>query len=234
MANKITKLMLNWEEYEIREYQWWGWGWWTPWANTIAYYPLDSTNTVNDLSGNWYNLTNTMVVFWNYVGVSCASFDWATSKLTATISTLPQWANARTISLWVYDIGWVGKSIMWYWANRTKRWCFILNYANSSEWYWLTPYYDDIYSYITTTSTWMLLTWTYDGTNFKLYINGELIGTSDDITLVTSWTNFEIWNPYDTGFYQWYASNAIIEDKARTAQEISEYFNRTKALYGIS
>jgi len=208
--------------------------WWTPWANTIAYYPLDSTNTVNDISGNWYNLTNTMVVFWNYGGVSCASFDWATSKLTATIWTLPQWASPRTMSLWLYYIGGANRSIMWYWANRTKWWCFIINYAASSEWYWLTPYYDDVYSNITTTSTWMLLTGIYDGTNFKLYINGELACTSANITLVTSWINFEIWNPYNTNYLYWYVSNVIIENKVRTATEILDYFNQTKSLYWIS
>lgn len=208
--------------------------WWQPWANTIAYYPLDSTNTVNDLSGNNYNLTNTNTTFGTNAWVSCASFNGSNSKLTTTIWTLPQWANARTMSLWVYDIGWVDRCIMWYWANRTKWWCFVLNYGSSTEGYILTPYYDDLYSYITTTSTWMLLTWTYDGTNFKVYINGELVGTSNNITLVTSWTNFEIWNPYNTHYYKWYASNAIIENKARTAQEISDYYNQTKSLYWIS
>ena len=56
MTNKITKLMLNWEGYEIREYQ----SWWQPWANTLVYYNIndnDTNSTIYDLSWNWVDQT---------------------------------------------------------------------------------------------------------------------------------------------------------------------------------
>lgn len=231
MTKYIDRYYLNWELYGIK-FAGWG-GWWQPWANTIAYYPLNSTNTVNDLSWNNYNLTNTNTTFGTNAWVSCASFNGSNSKLTATIWTLPQWANARTTSLWVYSQA-DTRSIMWYWANRTRYWCREMMHGNSSEWFGIVCYYIDEYSWENILDAWTLVTTTYDGDYIKIYINWELQYTSTAYTLETSWGNFEIGNPYSTNYFYWYASNAIIEDKARTAQEIQDYFDQTKSLYGIS
>ena len=226
---KIKRILTwqNWVEKQIYP------AGWKPWSNTIAYYPLTSTTTVNDLSWNWYNLTNTSTTFWTYQWVSCASFNWSTSKLTATIWTLPQWANPRTTSLWIYNTGVDWLSIMWYWANRTRYWCWEYTYGSSTEWYTLAAYYIDEFTHINTKNSWLLFTATYDWTYIKTYINWEIKSTSSAYTLATSWTNFEIWSPYATNPFQGYASNAIIENKVRTAQEISDYYNLTKSNYGL-
>jgi len=206
--------------------------WWQPWANTIAYYPLTSTDTVNDLSWNGYNLTNSNVTFWTYAWVSCASFNWSNWKLTASITTIPQWSNPRTTSVWIYYSGAAGKSIMWYWANRTRYGCWEMRrWSSSGDWYMFSAYYIDENTAVQTMNTWLLFTVTYDGSIIKQYINWELKKTSTAYTLATSGTNFEIWNPYNTSYFQWYASNAIIENKARTAQEVADYYNSTKWNY---
>ena len=46
----------------------------SPWSSTIAYYPLNSSTTVNDMSGNGYTLTNDWASFWTYGWVDCAYF----------------------------------------------------------------------------------------------------------------------------------------------------------------
>ena len=45
----------------------------TPWANTVAYYPLTSSTTVNNQVSGGTNLTNSNVVFWVANGVDCAT-----------------------------------------------------------------------------------------------------------------------------------------------------------------
>ena len=47
---------------------------WLPNKDTIAYYPLNATTTVNDMSGNSKTLTNNNVTFWTYNWVDCANF----------------------------------------------------------------------------------------------------------------------------------------------------------------
>ena len=71
---------------------------WQPWANTVAYYPLTSTTTVNDLSGNGYTLSthDTLPTFWIYQWVDCASFN-SNSLKTSSVNPWAYWKLARTV-----------------------------------------------------------------------------------------------------------------------------------------
>lgn len=61
------------------------WGWWTPWANTVAYYPLNSTSQWNDMKGmgTAYNLatSHTAPTYWTYQWVDCAYFNWSSTEI---------------------------------------------------------------------------------------------------------------------------------------------------------
>lgn len=209
---------------------------WTPWSNTLAYRPLTSTTTVNDQSGNNYNLTNTgSVTFWTYKGVDCAYFSWS-NKLTTTSFVSNQ--QAVTVSCWVYFIR-NGYSNNWNYNQFVRRWGwssanFWPYYENNtstkkivcSPW-WIgtkTPTSDSSRMYITVTFNW--------SNTIKLYMNWVLDGTNSSAT-VPSWSRIWVWGytANNTNVRKWWISEVIVENKVRTDQEIADYYNQTKATY---
>lgn len=241
MTNKITKLMLNWEEYEIREYVEPGR---QPGVNTIAYYPLDSTNTVNDKTTNHYDLTNYVndhpVLFWTYQWVDCAYFD-EHCALGRSWNPLT-WHPELTMSLWCYRL-WQTKgynqNLVGLWStNATNAIILWLNHSGYNLYLgWRTN--DRNTWYTLSTGSWTNVIATYDGgTTVKIYINNQSPITLS-VTQYTLWNWYIniwswVWQQADGDSFYWYISNVIIEDKARSAQEISDYYNQTKSLYGIS
>lgn len=205
--------------------------WWKPWANTIAYYPLTSTSTVNDMSGNNYNLTNTNVTFWTYGWVDCAYFNGSGSRLENSSPSL--WLN-RTLVAWVYVI-----------SNSGNKWviCTGNDYSSNifgcSVWSsWVANMSDwnteNILGNTVITWWWHLITATLDnGWASVLYV--DWVQENTHTFSISSGTWICIWaktNQHSEKYYG-YISNAIIEDKARTAQETSDYYNQTKANYWL-
>lgn len=206
---------------------------WLPNKNTVAYYPLDSTNTVNDLSWNWYNFTNSWASFWTYDNVNCVYFN-GSSYLYRDYINWVATDNTKTVSVWV-------KSSTIPWANNFK--CFVWFFDNSWAWWtlqigdkWkLEQIWTNIYS--SATLSWTHLCGVWDGSTLYLYANWVLASSSSMPTLwtPTRW-KFSLWAGYINSVeynYTWYLSNVILEDKARTAQEVSDYYNSTKANYWL-
>lgn len=200
---------------------------WTPWANTIAYYPLNSETTVNDKSGNGYNLTNSSVSFWLQSGIDCAyTTNWV---LSATISTLPLSSSARTISTWclVTSSTW---AIWSYWNQSSKQQCTMYKFVNNIYMSW---YGDDINTWTSFPSWWCNIVYTYNGTTWRIYLWWTLIKEQAQ-SLNTNWTTFRIFRASNNGDQmQWRVWETIIENKVRTATEISKYYNDTKADYWL-
>ena len=243
MTKKITKLMLNGEEYEIREYQEW---WWQPWANTIAYYPLDSTNTVNDLSGNSNTLTNVWVNFTTYNGVSCARITWnadnphnPTAYLYWNISWLPTWANPRTYNLWIYQDNAASSrnaTYIFQWTASSNRMVYVAQWIDASGNAFISQYGSS--SSNTPPTIWQRhnIVVVYNWSKFVYYVNA-VEKFSWTYTINTSGNNVSIWwTSENQGWnsFNWAFSNVILEDKAWTVQEVSDYFNQTKWDYWIS
>lgn len=210
-----------------------------PWANTVAYYPLTSTTTVNDMSGNNRNLTNNNVVFWVYQWVNCWYFNarwssawycwlynssfypWGSASFPITVnlwfyaSWNSTYYNPRLIwpilwakSLWNIVAWWYGWNINWAPFNIWE-WtnvCFILTDNNHYTVYknWVLQY-ENVYTDISSWNSKYLTVWTRDD----------------------NWT--QNWDKWD-----WWISNIILENKARTADEVLDYYNSTKSLYWIS
>lgn len=232
MTKKITKLMLNWQEYEIREYQQGGR---QPWANTIAYYPLDSVNQLSDLSWNQNTLTKQWTVTFtdNY-----ASFS-ATGRLNTPINSTP---TDQTVIFWMTHESWTwneqvpiakrGANAIYYrwWFYKNSNWD--LNVQINDSWSSVSTLTADTWYMIVHTTEW---TWT-NSCNFKVYVNWNTTPVvnqiaplyNDSSTYIRMW-----WRPNQYNF-RWKLSWIIIEDKVRTAQEIEDYFNQTKANYWIS
>lgn len=211
-----------------------GWGW-QPWVNTIAYYPLDSTNTVNDLSGNWYDLTNAgNVTFSTYDWVDCAKFSasspaWLTNTSANIING--QYTYLAWIK-WDNDM-WSGNPRIFWWVSSF----FII----------LEKQYDIIHPYFSISSEWASYTswWhlicfvgnatngTYDTYKDWVYVSSTTGWVSWGATWIMIWAN-ESNSSISWDRFCGYMSQVIWEDKQWTAQEISDYYDATKATYWIS
>jgi hypothetical protein len=208
---------------------------WQPWANTIAYYPLNSTTTVNDMKGfgTSYNLTasGTGVAY----DTLWAIFTW----WDMTLPSIPE--SPRTVSFWFKVNNW---------GDGNWRWVLNLQIQNPStnliiQWTYSTP--DNIFlaqSDIPSAKQWSLTgrddgkwkLWTYvwENNSCSFYMNWEQIGTANSWSSMPSnpldwtlWRNVWNWHQYCN------ISELIIENKSRTATEISNYYNLTKSSYWL-
>lgn len=228
---------------KVRPTWWWGW---QPWANTVAYYPLTSTSQWNDMKGSgtaynlsvnsWWTVTYT-TVWWISV------MQWWAWYLTWTVSTIPIWATARTLSIWAYLTSVITNTdlVMWqYWTRSRHR-----NQLMSFHTYdgrinpYLWNHYDDYAdwgSYTVQTWQWYHIIYTYNWTTQTMYVNNTLYATPNTVSLDTSNTAFNIgWCSLSaTNKFTWYLSECIIENVAWSAQEVSDYYNLTKWNYWIS
>ena len=202
---------------------------WNPWSNTIAYYPLTSTTTVNDMSGNNYNLTNTWwVTFVSYQWVNCAYYagTWFLKNTSLSYDK-----RAFTMQWWWYYLrkNANNTSFIRRWPNL---WAYIDRDTNnlrcSPWWIWWTV--------ISSDSWWNLITVTYDwNVTMKLYLNWTLIWTKTD-TSPSTWWWLSVWNANinsTTDYWYWWISEVIIENKVWTATEVSNYYNLTKSKYWL-
>ena len=209
-----------------------GWGWWQPWADTIAYYPLTTASTVNDESWNSHTMSQYWGTFWTYWWVDCLSLS-SSNYLSCTISQLPQWNNPITISCWCWinDISWE-QWIFWYGRNGRHR---SFQFAYHTDYFWVRTYQDDcvISSYSSYTWKWIYITWTSDWSSVKFYINWQLQQTASHSQDMQD-TTLYIWKWIVNYWMTWYISNCIVENVAWTQQEISDYYDITKAKYWIS
>ena len=208
---------------------------WTPWSNTIAYYPLTAGTTTNDLSGNWKNLTKSWsTAFWTYWGVSCASMSWYLYNwsLSWTLTTL-------TMSCWFWEEPKSWNYYLMMWLKSWTSWTDTNNLFFMYEWEgrpsgtWFGLQYWESWSINswTATSKWVWHNWviTWDWSVIKAYLDGTQVATRNRTTAVDRNT-IRIW----WGNYAYtYMSECIFENKARTAQEIQNYYNLTKSNYWL-
>lgn len=196
--------------------------WWQPWANTIIYYNF--ANNVNDQSWNNNNATASWTISYgtNYV------------DLTSWKLQVPDmsYANDMTISFWTKCNA----------ASNTGALFDVINSGHNKIIFrieWVKMYSDypsySPYNYTYSTSRRYLVA-TFDSSWVKYYIDGALVATE------TAWSSTPwasgwsyIWAHWDGGWWnpQLYAWYFIIEDKARTATEISDYYNLTKWDYWL-
>ena len=222
-----------------------GCGRWRPWANTIAYYPLTITSTVNDMKGSWtaYNLTNNgYVSFWTYDWVDCAFFNRTTSQswsnwLLRTTDSIIQ--STCTISLWMKK---GSNSLMLHypriiWTPTDNQ---LLNirrdsyYSQWQDWSIISSFSrDDVLA--DSSEVWRNVIILINNWTISYYVNNELKYTYSGSVTINNWIT--LWSPqwrtqtWDT--YYWYLSEVIIENKIRSDQERSSYYNNTKSNYWL-
>ena len=213
--------------------------WWQPWANTLFYCNIDNsdtTTTIHDKS--WNNRDLTWHGTWAYItdtdAWKVADFDWASyASLGGYINP---WGNAYTMIIrgkystsWMYVSQWSGSSVIPSIAILPSHFIY-KNPAAAGSWINFSP--------TQPSSTWAMLVWVRDGSSIKIYYNGQLNDSKTDNNITVDWASwwyFELWvnrDQYD--FLAGQIKTVIYENKAWTAQEVSDYFDQTKWDYWIS
>lgn len=237
--------------------------WWQPWVNTLGYWPLTSTTTTSDESGNNLNLTNAGEAIWETVdwiscmycngNVSGTGYVYTTALTTPptdiTINIRAKASNDWTweYARWLFDTNF-GYLPEW---NNWIRWEFYSGngypYVLVGNWWDWCPwsfnefdYTGVIYSAIQSRTLWTV---TYDWSTHDVAIyRNWVLATSWTISAhipTTWWTdNFTLWIGWRDHAvnrrWKWWISKTILESKARTAQEIADYYDQTKWDYWIS
>ena len=209
----------------------WGGGWgWQPWANTIWYWKLEeNTNATVWTTTSSNNVTFTTLASWKKVAV----FDGSSSRIV--IPALPTWTN-NTYLARVNKTGnwtWEMQAIVlcwWSWkkgvalrTNTSPRWCMSSQF---NAWTNLT--------WATSNNTWYFVAIVQNSSWSIYYLNWSQASTSS-VTWANSNTWSAIWsNSGAQDYFKWYISEVIVENKAWTDQEVSDYYNQTKWDYWIS
>lgn len=219
--------------------------WRQPWANTIAYYPLNwdlldhslswTHNAVIDSwTPTWVTVQDRQVInlAWKYLttwGLTTSIFNSPFTLCFYTKFNSTPWSlvwmmwDVNGASWWNINIQF--ESIQWWmqWYVQKTSSTYRRNAFSCSPW-----------------TNWHLMCFTGSWTADPLFYLDW-----NEITATISWStfqqltsyNFVIWAAYGTASDRKNNncfSEIILEDKVWTAQEISDYYNQTKSLYGIS
>lgn len=213
---------------------------WQPWANTVAYYPLDTD--FNDDSWNSRNLTNTGATITTVSWVTCAYFD---GNSYAQFDWYSLANTARTVNIWVDCTlnGWYQWAIHIsdYYTN-SPWWSLWIKFNNWNTNVWPWDWQNASAETVTATVTawWHNIIVTQASNVVKLYVDGDLIWTNNWYPITWWWTTPDSWClwskdwPTHSEKLTWYLSKVILEDKVWTDGEVQDYFDNTKAIYWLS
>lgn len=195
-----------------------------PWANTLAYRPFEED--MKDYSWNGRD--------WS---IATGSVSYANNMITVTNWTLRYWANIIT---WTWDF-----TILWYRKNMTNLGLQIWNDTSRRPRGWMGADGCSIWD----NGTWYrcsiaevdntLLLWTMVRKNNSIYYyeNWVLKASNTSVPSINiTWWNWVQLGGYGSGSTlqtTWTVGNLIIENTARTTNDILDYHNRTKAKYGL-
>lgn len=209
--------------------------WWQPWANTLAYYKFNWN--LNDSSGNGRNLNMYTGSFSYSTLSSWQPYCQLNTNAQAYFSSFPFNRTAYTVSWWCYftDVTSSNQKIImdlhdggnyfprfyaWGWNHSGKISSVVSFDSYDPSWATNTRYY--------------LVAVIKNNVSYS-YINWNLIHSQSYSNSATSWSLFlNGTSNHNSGYYtSWRISELILENKARTAQEISNYYNQTKSDYWL-
>ena len=201
----------------------------TPWANTILYAPLDSTNQAKDLVSNTDMTTYWTIRYWTYWGCDCCDLT----------SYWGFWKNLWT-ALWVYTIIVWCNDINWYYSWSWKSWIIrwvgthSLWISYNSSWYYAW-WNSNTYLNISTRNKWYMFVYQTNGTQAtnKVWVyDGSTLTNTTNIDNYTNMSMMYIWNADGNAqWFPWYISNVIIENKYWTQDEIESFIEWKKSYY---
>lgn len=218
---------------------------WKPWANTRVYLPLES-DVVDKSWKSWRTFTTSWISYTTVWGVLSAHWTWSNYIRMDTPYPLVNetWVdtNNLTVSLWFYVTSTYSstrRSLFEFtrYSNQNitlalKENTYIIQW-NDGSWYGSDTTYN--------ANVWNNVILTASGTNKKIYINGILKWSWN--TGVWAWGYWKnswwqtqaiiTWRDLTQEWLIWNMREFIIEDKEWTAQDVSNYYNQTKANFWL-
>ena len=207
---------------------------WKPWANTLLYMPLnwDTKDEVSGNNGTWsWNTQYQTLSSW----LKVANCDTWSYILTPSISM----NTALTLNVWMYHISW-DAIVRCDWQENPRNFYQSAISPTGAWWGW---YYGSTYYWwgLDWTNWWKNIVLTCWSWWIDVYVNWTNIYHNWNITSFVwktqqRWINVDqsknVWASWRIP-WSWYYSNIIVENKVRTAQEISDYYNLTKSNYWL-
>ena len=211
---------------------------WKPNANTLLYLPLE--NDTIDHSWKWtaitvsWTPTKADIWYW-FSGWTYLRTNFSENLFVGSMPyTILMWAKWASWTSWLTNYSplysttyYSGGAYSW---SEARLWGSNVFYTS---WYWseqaLTLDWSD-------STQWNLMAFVLNSTSQNIYQNSQLIwqGTANYRMSTSNYLNFPS-NTSDSWRNKWvWLSKIIIENKARTADEVSKYYNSTKSLYWIS
>lgn len=226
--------------------------WWQPWANTVLYYDFewDSWTSVTNkwTRGSSMNWTATWVTFQTLASWKAVAYKSDTSRSNwikcNSINSLPSsftwwaWAKSNSATNQRQALFWWQSPWEWnIWLN-ADGWKTNCTTHDGNDWVWYGKS-----STVTTDWNWHLITWTYDSVNWNQvykdgaaltfttanwnYMNNTAISNAQLGCMCTSNTSYD-WS------FNWMVGCCWIESVRWTVQDISDYYDLTKANYWIN
>ena len=208
--------------------------WWKPWANTVAYYPLEWDTL--DYSWNNRNWTNSNVTFSNWV----AYFNGSNAMVTIAHDSWNKIQNNMTICAWFKSEDLNGTVVWKFQSNPTSTqnmyyrmwlidWKAYWWFCNWSDWNIYPSYGDRVYVNI---DEWHLLTLTNNWTTKTLYVDKiQAAQSTAGNTATNSNIPLTIWNMTYYNIqsrFKWNIKSVILEDKTWSLADISDYYDNNK------
>ncbi len=212
--------------------------WWQPWANTILYYSFNNWN-LNDDSGNgnnwtWVNGT------WSFIDVSSGNkaADMDNTYAISIPVKVPTWDFTYSIYMYMeWNVNKTYQALLWVatWNSNA------IHYQYSTDawaWLWILVSLFEAQSYATwsllSTQVWHHICLTRSWDDWAIYIDWVSARTFTKAWTPSQTDTWYVWKAYtDNRYFDGYLDEVILEDKARTAQEVADYYNITKSNYWL-
>jgi len=213
--------------------------WWSPGENTILYMPFH--DDLLDHSNNNIQFTNTNTVLENNTAYFNGSANLINRTFTNYLNSAPFTCSVRVKSKTFHNDTWIVSWLKWSYSSRN--WWSIFQMSHSGNTYRaeMSGWWSASRQIFTplNLNEWDLLTYVKTPTELLFYKNGTLIWTQTSPTW-TFQTELSIWqNRWNTSnqsewiYFNWWMSELIIENKARTDQEVTNYYEKTKGNYWL-
>ena len=210
--------------------------WWTPWANTIAYYKFDWN--LNDSSGNGNNWTLNWTITYDTVGTMQVANFWGSWYVTIPGLWALTWS--LTVNLWMESSQASANEIALVALcpdTDNKNLSFAVNYGEATMFRWNGSTSQSCQSNTTVNDwVWHNIVTTINGNTQTVYVDWiskwTLSCNYDIVSGIYSW--FWVNIKWSTGTkYNWLLSNIIVENTPRTSEQVAWYYNQTKSNYGL-
>jgi len=194
--------------------------WWKTWANTIAYFPLEDDTL--DVMGNYsFSVTWTKQTIWySFTDTNRVDIIWTQTP----VNFISYYYKRLSVSGSNRFIGLINEGGMRFYSYNRNAGFNRFRFYNSSDTAYTSTEWPD------STDVRQHLAYGVDSNgNYAAYVNWSLFWSWTQTPQTNS--NYVVWLvvPYNEVAF----SDILVESAPRSAQEISDYYNDTKAIYWL-